>query len=263
MQATRSRCAARYVASQSWVVVGRFGPGPPSVVRVVHVQRGVDRERIVLVGDRRIDHLEHEHALAGMGSERDERVAERCAVLRRDARLRERHERAAAAVAEQHDLFGASASHLVDRGLHIDHASLVEAVGVVVHVPGGEAEHGIAGRGEQRAGVVHAEVGSRMGEHHRRSPPGGGRWCPEHAPHDGSVGRDQRQRLASQAHAGVVVGVGPVADERSGSGHRGAQPGRSACVVEPMATRSHTGRSARPGGTRRGTVVPWADPDSP
>ena len=72
--------------------------------------------------------------------------------------LAEGHQRAAAGVAQQHHGFGAAPLHLVVDRLHVDDAVLVQAVGVVVLVAGAEAEDRVAGRGQQRAGVVHAEV---------------------------------------------------------------------------------------------------------
>ena len=61
------------------------------------------------------------------------------------------------------DGFG-GAAQLGDGRVHVGDAVLVQAVGVVVDVAGREAEHGVAGRGQQRAGVVHAEVASGVGQ---------------------------------------------------------------------------------------------------
>src|SRR5207302_10007664 len=62
---------------------------------VVHVEGRVDRERVVLVGHRRVDGVEEEHALARVGGEGDEGVAEL------PFRLGHGHERSAAAVSQQ------------------------------------------------------------------------------------------------------------------------------------------------------------------
>src|SRR5437667_178776 len=56
-------------------VGARLRPGSPPVALVVHVERRLDREGLVLVGDRGVDGREQEHALAGMRGEGDERVA--------------------------------------------------------------------------------------------------------------------------------------------------------------------------------------------
>src|SRR5258708_7136335 len=55
-------------------VRGRRWPRPPSVVGVVHVELGVNREWVGFVSDRRIDHLEHELALTRVGGQGNEAV---------------------------------------------------------------------------------------------------------------------------------------------------------------------------------------------
>ena len=80
------------------------------------------------------------------------------------------HQRAAAGVAEQHDRFRPAAHHLVVGRLHVDDARLVKAVDVVAHVAGAEAEHGVAGGGQQGAGVVDGEVAAWVRQDHRRPP---------------------------------------------------------------------------------------------
>ena len=74
----------------------------------------------------------------------------------------QRHQRPAAGVAEQHDGLGAPARISSYGRLHVDDALLVQAVGVVAHVAGAEAEHRVAGGGQQRAGVVDGEVATRV-----------------------------------------------------------------------------------------------------
>ena len=85
------------------VVRARLGPRPPAVGGVVHVELGNDRSRIALVGDGRVDRLQHELALARVRSHADPRVA--AAVLG----VRQRRQRTAAAVPEQHNRLGAAA----------------------------------------------------------------------------------------------------------------------------------------------------------
>ena len=108
-----------------------------------------------------------------------------------DAGLRvgHRHQRSASGVAEQHDRFGPAPDHLVVRGLHVDDARLVQAVGVVVHVPRPEAEHRVSGGGQERARVVHAEVAARMRQDHGGLPRRADRRGPQHAAHQCAVGR--------------------------------------------------------------------------
>jgi hypothetical protein len=164
------------------IVGTRLGPGPPPVVRVIHVELGHRGERILLVGDRGVDHLQHEDALAGVRRHAYPPVA--------DAELSvgHGHQRRSAGVAEQDDRVGAAPLHLVVGRPDVDDAVLVHAVDVVVDVARREPEHGVSGRGEQRAGVVHAEVAARVREDHRRlpGPAVGGR--PQHAAHERSVG---------------------------------------------------------------------------
>ena len=76
-----------------------------------------------------------------MRSDRDEAVAAAGFLVR------QRHQRAAARVAEQHDGFRAAPPHLVDGHLHVDDQRFVQAVGVVVEVARTEAEDGVAGGG--------------------------------------------------------------------------------------------------------------------
>ena len=108
-----------------------------------------------------------------------------------------RHQRAAARVAEQHHGLGAAALHLVVHRLHVDDAALVQAVGVVAHVAGAEAEHGVAGGGQQRAGVVHAEVATRVRQDDRRLPRLAAGRRPQQPAHERAVGRHEADRLAA------------------------------------------------------------------
>ncbi len=164
IRATRSTLRLAIPRQPVAVVRARFGPWPPPVVGVVHVELGHRRERLGLVGDGRVDDLEHEHALAGVGGHADPAVADP------ELGVGERHQRAAAGVAEQHDGLRAPAHHLVVRGVDVDDALLVQAIGVVVHVSGGEPQDGVPGGRQQRARVVDAEVAARMAEDHRRLP---------------------------------------------------------------------------------------------
>ena len=123
-----------------------------------------------------------------------------------------RHQRSAAGVAEQHDRLGAAPHHLVVRGLDVDDARLVEAVGVVVHVARAEPEHRVSRGGEQRAGVVHAEVAARVRQDHRRLPRRADRRRPQHAAHERAVRRHHPHRLALHRDAGVVLRQRPVAE---------------------------------------------------
>ncbi len=169
-----------------------------------------------LVGDRRVDHLQHEHALARVRGHADPAVA--------DAELGvgHRHQRSAARVAEQHDRLGAAADHLVVRGVDVDDARLVQAVGVVVHVPGPEAEHGVTRGSEQRTGVVHTEVASRMRQDDGGLPGRADRRCPQHPAHERAVRRDEPNRFALHRSTGIVLRQGPVseAERSSSSEHR-------------------------------------------
>ena len=157
------------------------------------------------LADRRVDHLQHEHALARVGGHADPAVA--------DAPLGvgQRHQRAAAGVAEQHDGLGAPPAHLGRDGLDVDDARLVQAVGVVAHVAGAEAARRVARRGQERAGVVHREVASRVAEDDRRLRhlPVGRE--PQEAPHEGAVGAHEADRLPRELHPGIVLGERPVA----------------------------------------------------
>ena len=173
---------------------------------MVHVEFGHGRERIVLVGDRRVDHLQHEHPFAGVRGDTDPAVT--------DAGLgvRHRHQRAATGVAEEDDRLGAAAEHLVVRGLHVDDARLVQAVGVVVHVPGPEPQHRVPGGGQERARVVHAEVPAWMRQDHRGLPRRADGRRPQHPADECAVGRDQSDRLATHLHSGIVVGQWPEAE---------------------------------------------------
>ena len=85
---------------------------------MIHVELGIDGERVALVGDRRVDHLKHERAFAGMSGQGNEGITQRC-VLGSRGHLAERHQRTATAVAEQHRL-GSAATELGNGGLHID-----------------------------------------------------------------------------------------------------------------------------------------------
>ncbi len=179
-------------------------PRPPTVVGAVHVELGHDRVRIAFVGDRRIDRLQHEHALAGVCGHADPRVT--AAVLG----VRERHQRTAAAVAEQHDRVGASLADPRHRSCDVGRGGLVEAVDVVVEVAGGEAEYRVARGREQRAGVVHREVPSRMREHDRGVPRAARRRRPPQAAHEGAVGGNDAHRFPAEVDAGVVFRERPV-----------------------------------------------------
>ncbi len=194
------------VGGQPRLVVGAgLRPWPPAVVGVVHVELGHDRERVGLVGHRRVDDLVHEHALARVGGHAHPPVA--------DAPLGvgQGHERPAAGIAEQHDGLRPASTHLVGDGLHVDGARLVETIGVVAHVPGAKAAHGVAGRRQQRAGVVNAEITAGVAEDHGRLP-GPPAWRkPQEPSHQGAVRGYQPDRLARDVDAGVVFGQRPVA----------------------------------------------------
>ena len=182
----------------------RLRPGPPAVGGLVHVEVRVDRERVGLVGDGGVEHLQHEHALAGVGGEGDEGVP------RRPAGLRQGEHRPAAAVAQHHDGLGAAPPQLLDDRQCVDDEQLVEAVDVVVDVAGGEAEDGIAGRRQRRREVVDREVGARMAEGDAGAPRDADGRGPEDPPDDGSVGRDQRHRFTARRDTRFVGRVGPV-----------------------------------------------------
>ena len=153
------------------VVGARLGPGPPAVVGVVHVELGHGREGVTLVRHGRVEHLQHEHALARVRGDADPPVTQL------PLGLAQRHQRSAAAVAEQHDRLGAPAAHEGGGRGDVDDALLVEAVGVVVLVAGAEAQHAVAGMGEERARVVDREVAAGMARGsppvRQRAPPGG------------------------------------------------------------------------------------------
>ena len=108
----------------------------------------------------------------------------------------------------------------------VTHA-LVQAVGVVVEVARGEAEHGVARGGEQRTRVVHREVAARVREHDRRLPaasrPAASRGCRARARGRASRGAPAR---AATATLRVVLGQRPVAETEGALraeriGHRG------------------------------------------
>ena len=167
---------------------------------------GTTDARIVLVGDRRVDRLQHELALARVRGHADPPVA--AAVLD----VRERRQRTAAAVAEQHDRLGAAAAHPLDRGGDVARREVVQAVGVVVQVARREAEHRVAGGREQRARVVHGEVGTGMRQHHRGVPRRAARRRPEQPAHERAVVGDDADRLAGDVDAGIVFGERPEAE---------------------------------------------------
>src|SRR5687767_9717189 len=96
-------------------------------------------------------------------------------------------------------------------GADVHDARLVEAVDVVVHVAGAEPEYGVAGGGEERAGVVHAEVAARMAEDDRGLPSSAARWRPEQPPDERTVRRDEPDGLARDLDPGIVLGQRPIA----------------------------------------------------
>ena len=100
---------------------------------------------------------------------------------------------------------------------HVDDALLVEAVGVVVLVAGAEAEHAVAGVGEQRAGVVDREVAPGVGEDDPGAPAGAAGRRPQRAPHEGAVLGDEPDRLPGDVDAGIVLRQRPEA-EAGGAG---------------------------------------------
>ncbi len=211
-----------------------LGERSPAVVGLVHVELRITRQRIRLVGHRRVDHLEHEHALAGVRSQGDEGIAEVAAVTL-GGRLGLGHQRTAAGVAEQHHRLRPPGPHGPHRSLHVDGRQIVLAVHVVVDVAGGEPEGGVAGGGEQRAGVVGGEVAPGVGQHHGRLPGSPRRRRPQDAADDGAVRCDQRHRFSAHGDARVVGRVRPVPEERPPLhrppqvGHRQAGVPAAAC----------------------------------
>ena len=191
------------------------GPGPPPVVRVVHVQGRVHREPVGLVGDRRVDDLQHEHPLARMRRHRHEPVGADAGTIRGPG-LGQGHERPTPAVAQGHHRRGTAAAHLLHRGGHVGDTGLVQAVGVVVDVSGGEAQDREPRRGQEWAGVVDAEVAPGVRQHHRRAPRRAGRRGPEDAAHHGAVGSHQRDGLPSGLAGRGVGRIGPVAQPGPG-----------------------------------------------
>ena len=89
-------------------------------------------------------------------------------------------------------------------------------------VAGAEAEHRVAGGGQQRAGVVHAEVATRVAEDDRRLPRLAARRRPQDAAHERAVGltrggstRGGRRRPGSSSAAAS-------SRARTAAGRRGA-----------------------------------------
>jgi len=148
-----------------------------------------------------------------MRGQGDEGIAERCS-LASGGGLAQRHEGTASAVAQHHDRLGPAPAEFGDGSVYIDDATVVKAIGVVVHVAGGESEYRVASGGQEGAGVVDAEVAPRVGEHHRGTPGPTDRGCPQDAAHDGTIGADQSDGLLPELDTGIVIGVGPIPQER-------------------------------------------------
>ena len=204
---------------------------------------GSDRERIGFVGNRGIDRLEHEHALTGVRGDTDP------AVTASVFDLRERGERSAAAVAEQHHCVGATRPYPRDRSGDVACGRVVEAVRVVVEVAGRESEHGEPGCGQERARVVHREVAAGMGQNHGSPPRAPVRRRPEQAAHQRAVLGDDPHRLASHLDTRIVFGERPVTEpERSLLAEEDVGHGRLACLADTTARRGHA-RSREDGGS--------------
>ena len=193
------------------VVRARLGPRPPTVVGVVHVELREAAHRVGLVRHRGVDDLQHEHALARVSRHAHPAIADP------ELGVGHGHQRATAGVAEQHHRFRPSAHHLVVGRLHVEDAGLVKAIRVVAHVSGAEPEDGVAGRGQQGAGVMDGEVAAWVRQDHRRPPASPSGRQPEQSPHQCSVRADQPHRLARDVHTGIVLRQGPVAEAEGSS----------------------------------------------
>ena len=215
-----------------------LGPRAPAVFRIVHVQLSHDGVRIALIGDRWIDHLAHEDSLAGMGGDSDPAVAAPGFLLG------ESHERSAPAIAEEHNRLRLPTTHFGDCRGDVDHTGLVQTIGVVVHVARTEAEGGVARGGQERTGIVHGEIAAGVGEHDGGLPAHARRWGPQDAAHEGSVGGDQANGLATDRHFRLVLGQGPVAKAERTMGTQRIGHGAPYCSSSSLTDFKNTGCGA-------------------
>ena len=195
---------------------------PESVARVVHVQVGITRERIPLVGDGRVEHVLQNPPLADVDADQRQAVCGReirgpqvNVRVRLRAQSRRRHglrlrlvqggQRPATAVAEQHHALTAGVAQHPDAGRKVEKDFLVNGVDVIVDRPPGPPDYRVASPDQGRDVVVQRLVGPRVHQvhSHPRLPPGrpveqpsrqGAVGAREHYRLDDRVLRQRRQR---------------------------------------------------------------------
>jgi hypothetical protein len=143
----------------------------------------------------------HKHTFAGVGGNANPTIATSGVLLRK------RHERPASRVTEKYYVFIASPAHLVGSGFDINHAQVVQTVGIVVEVASSEPKRRVSSGGEQGAGVVHREVTARMGENDCGLLFGNSRWrSPQNAANQSLIRSDDANRFTGYLNTGIIFG---------------------------------------------------------
>ncbi len=193
------------------LVVRLAGRLDEPVLGVVQIERRIARDRVVLIGHRRVDGVQQVVALANVGGEvhhgvggrqveavQVEGVAGGCVLQACSRRTRllhvEREEGAAARVAAQHDAVVPLPQRGDARG-HVEEHDLVQQRRVVVQPAGVEAEDRVPGLDQPGHGVVVREVRSRVHEQHCG---GLAAECVQPSTCDRPVGRLQDEWLAGR-----------------------------------------------------------------
>lgn len=173
LDATQPRLLRRAEAREKAAVVGH------AVARVVHVELGVHRERVVLVGDGRVDPVAHQSRAAQVrGAQREAVHGRQVAGMQvrgvavgqvgggelLGLRLVEGRERRAAGVADQEHLLVAGRVQVLHAGAQVLDRALHQQHRVVAHVARVQPHAADAALGQRADQVVAHEVAGRM--HH-------------------------------------------------------------------------------------------------